>query len=148
MLKLPAVFSNCMVLQRNKNIAVWGESDGDFVAVSLDNCTVETEVHNGKWNLCLPPHKAGGPYKMTVKSGNDVIVFDDIMLGEVWLAGGQSNMEFALKDDKNGMEIIKNASGDNVRFYYTPKVSWKGEELYKAEQESSWSKFTPESCEE
>lgn len=148
MLKLPAVFSNCMVLQRNKNIAVWGEADGELVAVSLDNCTVETEVHNGKWNLCLPPHKAGGPYKMTVKSGNDVIVFDDIMLGEVWLAGGQSNMEFALKDDKNGMEIIKNASGDNVRFYYTPKVSWKGEELYKAEQESSWSKFTPESCEE
>ena len=146
MLKLPAIFSDHMVLQRNKNIAVWGESSPGIVTVSLNNCTVETEVQNGKWELFLPPHKAGGPYQMVIKNGNDVINFNDIIIGEVWLAGGQSNMEFELQNSTGGSDIIKNASGDNVRFYYTPKVAWKGEELYKAEEESSWSKFNPLDC--
>ena len=88
MLKMPAVFSSSMVLQRNKNIAVWGESDSVSVTVSLNGCTVETNVHDGRWSLFLPPFKAGGPYSMSVTNGSDVISFDDIMIGEVWLAGG------------------------------------------------------------
>lgn len=147
MLKLPAIFSDCMVLQRNKNIAVWGSSSPGIVTVSLGRCTVETQVQeDGKWELFLPPHKAGGPYQMVIKNGNDVINFNDIIIGEVWLAGGQSNMEFELQNSKGGSDIIENASGDNVRFYYTPKVAWKGDMLYKAEEESSWKKFTPLNC--
>ena len=137
MLRMPAVFSSSMVLQRNKNIAVWGESDGDFVEVSLNGCTVGTNVHDGRWSLCLPPFKAGGPYSMSVTNGSDVTSFDDIMIGEVWLAGGQSNMELELKDCRDGSRIVQgatdNSTGCNVRFYYTPKVAWMGEELYKAE---------------
>ena len=150
MLRMPAVFSSSMVLQRNKNIAVWGESDGDFVEVSLNGCTVGTNVHDGRWSLCLPPFKAGGPYSMSVTNGSDVTSFDDIMIGEVWLAGGQSNMELELKDCRDGSRIVQgatdNSTGCNVRFYYTPKVAWMGEELYKAESGSSWEKFTTGNC--
>ncbi len=150
MLKMPAVFSSSMVLQRSKNIAVWGESDSVSVTVSLNGCTVETNVHDGRWSLSLPPFKAGGPYSMSVTNGSDVINFDDIMIGEVWLAGGQSNMELELKDCRDGSSIVQGASdngtGCNVRFYYTPKVAWKGEELYQAESGSSWDKFTSGKC--
>lgn len=146
MLKMPSVFSDSMVLQRNKNIAIWGEADGSLVTASLNGCSVETGVKEGKWGLYLPPMKEGGPYEMTVKCGEDIIVYRDIMLGEVWLAGGQSNMELELGDSKGGEDIVKNASGDKVRFYYVPKVSWEGEELYKAEALSSWEKFTPDKC--
>ena len=102
MLKMPVVFSASMVLQRNKNIAVWGESDSDKVIVEINGCIVETGTINGKWNLCLPPMQAGGPYTMTVKSGEDILKYNDIMIGEVWLAGGQSNMELELQNSKDG----------------------------------------------
>lgn len=127
---MPVVFSDSMVLQRNKNIAVWGESDGDKVTVEINGCIVETGTINGKWSLYLPPMQAGGPYTMTVKSGGDILQYNDIMAGEVWLAGGQSNMELELQNSKDGSSIVQNASGDNVRFYYVPKVCWEGEELY------------------
>lgn len=146
MLKMPSVFSDSMVLQRDKNIAVWGESDSDFVTVELNGKTVEAKTNGGMWNLYLPPLHAGGPYKMTIKSGNDCITYNDVMIGEVWLAGGQSNMELELKDCKGGTEIVKNASGDNVRFYYTPKVTSVGQELEEAESKSSWEKFIPNQC--
>lgn len=146
MLKMPVVFSDSMVLQRNKNIVVWGESDGDKVTVEINGCIVETGTINGKWSLYLPPMQAGGPYTMTVKSGGDILQYNDIMAGEVWLAGGQSNMELELQNSKDGSSIVQNASGDNVRFYYVPKVCWEGEELYQAEAESSWDKLSPGTC--
>ena len=59
MLKMPVVFSDSMVLQRNKNIVVWGESDGDKVTVEINGCIVETGTINGKWSLYLPPNAGG-----------------------------------------------------------------------------------------
>jgi len=146
MLKMPSVFSDSMVLQRNKNIAVWGQSDSSIVTASIGEYSVQTETNDGKWSLLLPPMEAGGPYELVVKSGGDTIVYKDVMLGEVWLAGGQSNMEFELQNCKGGSAIVENASGDNVRFYYTPKVAWVGKELEEAEAKSAWTRFTPGTC--
>ncbi|MCH5267012.1 MAG: sialate O-acetylesterase [Lachnospiraceae bacterium] len=138
MIQLPSIFSNHMVMQRNKNIAVWGESDGSEVAVTLDETTVTVPVQNGSFEVLLPPRPAGGPYVMKVSSEETELCFEDVMIGEVWLAGGQSNMELELQNSKNGAEVVKNIHNDKVRYYYTPKVSWVGDELYEAERISGW----------
>lgn len=146
MIKLPAVFSDHMVLQRNRNIKVWGRADSEKITVSLGETSVSTTVREGEWSLELPPMPAGGPFSMQVTDGTETVCYQDIMLGEVWLAGGQSNMELELQNSKNGAEIVKNISNDAVRFYYTPKVPWVGDKLYEAEEESSWELCTPETA--
>ncbi len=152
MLKLPAVFSDHMVLQRNKRISVWGHSDGKKVSIRLiddkntELCREITEVDDGEWFTYLSPLNAGGPYLMEIKSGQDVVCYEDVMIGEVWLAGGQSNMEFELHNCRDGESLVENAKDEGVRFYYTPKVSWVGEELLREEANCSWELCKPETC--
>ena len=106
MLITAAIFSNHMVLQRNKRIAVWGKGDASTVSVCLQKqeqqICVEQEIKGGTWFAELPPQEAGGPYRLVVTSGEESIAFEDVMIGEVWLAGGQSNMEFELQNCKGG----------------------------------------------
>ncbi len=141
------IFSNGMVLQREKNINVFGEGkDGDNVRVEFDGTAAETVVKNGKWLVVLPEHKAGNGYSMTVSCGNEKREFSDVAVGEVWLAGGQSNMEFELQNCKNGWEHLKNDVSPNVRFYYTPKIV-KGEPAYDEKMSNTcWGYFTEESA--
>ncbi len=146
MLRLPAVFSDHMVLQRNKNILVWGESDSLDVNVYLNDKKVSTKTKDGKFSLKVPPMEAGGPYEMIVENGNDKIVYKDIMLGEVWLAGGQSNMELELQNSYDGKNILEHIDEKNVRFYYTPKITFLGNELEDAEKASCWELAVPESA--
>lgn len=151
MLIIPSVFSDHMVLQRNKKVAVWGESNQEKVTASLLDegkviACVQTSVKDGTWFLYLPPCKAGGPYKMVISDEEAELSFSDIMMGEVWLASGQSNMEFEIQNCKDGENIVKNATDEGVRFYYTPKVAWVGEELLKEEEKTSWELCSPESC--
>lgn len=138
MLKLAPVFSNHMVLQRNKRIAVWGESNQNSITISLNGKTVSAEVIEGEFRTELPPMKEGGPYSMTVTDGEDTITLEDIMLGEVWLAGGQSNMELELQNSFEGDKELEKIQAENIRYYYVPKVFYMGEELLQAEQESTW----------
>lgn len=139
MLKTAAVFSSNMVLQRDKNINIFGTTDSSEVTVSIDGTSVNAEIADGKWTAVLPPMNAGGPYTMAVEDGTDRLVFENVMVGEVWLAGGQSNMEFELRNDKNGQTVLENLSDKtNVRFYYTPKNGFMDEDFYRAEENSSW----------
>jgi sialate O-acetylesterase len=151
MVTVAAVFSNHMVLQRRKRIAVWGRSDADSVEVKLTGGNLawgraSGTVKNGKWFVELQPQEAGGPYTLEVVSGEERVVFSDVMIGEVWLAGGQSNMEFELQNCKGGEETVSQAVPGAVRFYYTPKVAWTGPELAAAEKASTWELFTPENA--
>jgi sialate O-acetylesterase len=151
MVTVAAVFSNHMVLQRRKKIAVWGKSDAAAVEVRLNGADsawnrVAGTVKNGAWFVELPPQEAGGPYELEVVCGEEHVVFSDVMVGEVWLAGGQSNMEFELQNCKGGAETVAQAAPGAVRFYYTPKVAWVGPELAAAEQASTWELFTPEAA--
>ncbi|HEX3077601.1 MAG TPA: sialate O-acetylesterase [Lachnospiraceae bacterium] len=146
-LKVASVFSNHMVLQREKNISVWGcASEGNDVTVSLNNARVSTTVINGLWNLELPPMPAGGPFLMSITDGKETITLEDVMLGEVWLAGGQSNMELELQNSKNGKEIVSAASNKQLRFYNVPRISYVDDELYKAEAQSSWQVCSSDTC--
>ena len=111
-----------MVLQREVNVPVWGSaSPGEIVTVSIENMVVSSKADNhGNWKVFLPPFPAGGPYEIQVK-GTDEIKISDVMFGDVWVASGQSNMEFALKNAKNAQAEIKGADLPEIRLFYVPK---------------------------
>lgn len=143
--KVAAVFSNHMVLQRDKNIKVFGQGeDGAKVTVQFMGASYSTEVKQEAWIVVIPPQTAGNGYEMTVNCNNQKKTFNNIAIGEVWLAGGQSNMELELKDCKNGLEMLKQDQEPNVRFYYTQKNAHMNEDFYKSEEDSSWKLFNEE----
>ena len=144
--KVAAIFSNHMVLQRNKFTAVFGEADdGTVIKAKLSdsngtelckNCCV---AENGRWLLKLEPQGAQTGCTLVISCGEETKTFSDIAFGEVWLAGGQSNMEFELQNCTEGpAELQDPHAGKNVRFYYTNKIGWKDEHFYEAEKNTYW----------
>ena len=104
----------------------------------LNDRSVETEGKEGRFFAELPSMKEGGPYCMTVAGGEEKVAFEDVMVGEVWLAGGQSNMELELQNSFEANKELEKIQAENVRYYYVPKVSHQCEELIQAEKESTW----------
>ncbi len=102
-LKLPAFFGNGMVLQRDQPVAVWGQAAPERdIEISFDGSVARVKSDaEGKWKVNLPSHKAGRSYTLTVKDGRQVVSFKDVLVGDVWLASGQSNMEFKMKQAKD-----------------------------------------------
>ena len=91
---LPKLISDGMILQRDAKLKIWGwSSPGESIAISFKNKTFKTVADNvGNWQLILPPQKAGGPFTMKIKGKNQINI-SDILIGDVWLCSGQSNME-------------------------------------------------------
>lgn len=143
--KIAAVFSDHMVLQRNKNIKVfgWGK-DGSIVTVSFRGIIVKSKVKDGRWITILPPMEAGEGYEMNISCNDKVTTFRDIAIGEVWLAGGQSNMEFELQNCIGGEDVLKGNINPQIRFYYTQKNAYQDEHFYEMEGNSSWEVFGEE----
>ena len=96
MLRLAAIFGEHMVLQQGKPVAVFGEADGP-VDVALAQHRVTAACKGGRFLARLPSLPAGGPHTLTVRCGQESVTLGDVMVGEVWLCGGQSNMEFRLR---------------------------------------------------
>ena len=141
------IFSDHMVLQRGKNIKVWGIAyDGWKVEVSINGTTVTADTAEHKWMAVLPAMEAGGPYEMTISSNGEKITFTDIMVGEVWLAGGQSNMELELQNSLDGKNVVANIKDVNVRFYYTKKNAYIDEYFYADERNGGWTAASPETA--
>ncbi len=118
--KLPSVISDNMVLQQGKQVSIWGWAEpGEKVVVSgswqIDSWDT-TADKDGKWMIKIEPPKAGGPYEMTI-SGENTIVLKNILVGEVWLCSGQSNMHFQLKGAFTGKEAIKKADYPQMRLF-------------------------------
>src|SRR5579863_6118310 len=90
-IRLPGILSHHMVLQRDMPVHIWGWSDpGEKVVVSLHGTNRETSGDNlGNWSVYLSPEPAGGPYELTVTGANK-ITLDDVLVGDVWFASGQS----------------------------------------------------------
>ena len=96
LLKLPDIFSDGMVLQRDTTVAIWGQSKPNklvTITTSWGYSVSTTSDENGKWQTVVKTKKGPGPYSLKVKSGLKSIDIKDILMGEVWLASGQSNME-------------------------------------------------------
>jgi sialate O-acetylesterase len=123
-LRLAHIFSDGMVLQRDQPVRIWGRAEpGARVAVAIGNLTVPTVAGaDGRWETLLPPFEAGGPRTLTVESGATVTV-SDVLFGDVWLASGQSNMEWTLGAGVNdGAREIAEADYPGIRFFTVPNV--------------------------
>jgi len=119
-IKLPALVSDGMVLQRNQKLNLWGKADvGEKVEVNFLNKKYTTTADaTGNWKITLPQQKAGGPYIMTINE----ITLKDILIGDVWLASGQSNMELPMRRlTPLYADEIKNANNQNIRFFTVPQ---------------------------
>ncbi len=110
-----------MVLQQEKPMAVWGWAEpGETVTVQLASEKATAKANEkGEWQLKLPSMEAGGPYTMTV-SGSSTVEFDDVMVGEVWLCSGQSNMEMGIGRVNNAQEEIAAANYPKIRLLMVP----------------------------
>src|SRR5689334_11402081 len=93
--KLPSIFGSHMVLQRDLKDRVWGTADpGEEVTVKIgDQSKTAKADGDGRWSVTLDPLPAGGPHTLTVR-GKNTVTFDDVLVGEVWLCSGQSNMQW------------------------------------------------------
>jgi sialate O-acetylesterase len=124
LLRVNPIFMDHMVLQREVEVPIWGTGhDGERVTVRCQGKQVEATVQGGGWNVQLPPMEVGGPEEIIIEMNNEMIVLKDILIGDVWLAGGQSNMEFVLKDSTGAEQEIATADLPSVRFYNVPKVA-------------------------
>ncbi|MEX2174893.1 MAG: sialate O-acetylesterase [Pirellulaceae bacterium] len=114
--KLPHIFGDHMVLQQKTEAPVWGWADADEeVTVTLGEAKATTKAGaDGKWMLKLATPAAGGPFWLNVKGKNSITLVD-VMVGEVWVASGQSNMEWAVKQSANAAEEIKNSDLPAIR---------------------------------
>ena len=131
------IFGDSMVLQRGKPNTIWGWSDpGDKVTVEIAGKSASTvAAPDRRWQLKFQPPAAGGPYTLTIK-GHQTVELRNILVGDVWLCGGQSNMQVSLAVAKNGPEEVKAANFPEIRFFSVaahpayhrseiPEGSWK-----------------------
>ncbi len=123
-LKLPLLFSDHMVYQRDKPFLIWGwDEPGQPVTVELSNyMQTSTADDTGRWEIELPVQSTGGPYSFTI-TGSTTETITDIYFGDVWIAGGQSNMEWKLNMGIIGAEEeIYNSDYPGIRFFEIPKT--------------------------
>src|SRR5690606_25560832 len=142
-LSLASVFGDHMVLQQKMPIPIYGTADaGEEVTVTLeeDKRTVTADNY-GKWQVELPPLNAGGPYRLEVRSATKKIQIRDILVGEIWLAAGQSNMAFPLRSSLNSQKDIQQAQQNpSIRLLQmnpiagTGDMAWDNETLEKTNQ--------------
>src|ERR1039457_5223847 len=151
-IRLPKILGSHAVLQRDQPIHIWGWSDpGENVTTSLGKETASaTGDRLGHWSAYLPPQHAGGPFQLTV-AGTNKIVLDDILLGDVWFASGQSNMEMPLSGFpgsavvNNAAEEIRNANQPALRLLLIPRRAT----LYPLndfEDGTAWTACSPETA--
>ncbi len=144
MLKLSPLFSSGAVLCRGKEIRIFGQADeGRTVQVTLDGDTASCTARDGRFLALLPPRPAAIGLTLTVTDGEETITSTDIAVGEVYLAGGQSNMELELQNADEGPQLIAAHSDPQLRYFNVPKKSVWNQEAIQANEWSHWEKIAP-----
>jgi sialate O-acetylesterase len=120
--RLPAIISDNMILQQGTKVRIWGNANaGEHVAVTFDKKTSNTIADaQGRWQVLIGPLKAGGPFELTVK-GDNVVAVKNVLIGEVWLCSGQSNMEWPLINTTGGAETVAQANNSEIRLFTVEK---------------------------
>ncbi|MBI3720867.1 MAG: sialate O-acetylesterase [Sphingobacteriales bacterium] len=145
-LKLPSILNNNMVLQRDKPIHIWGWANaGQKVTVNFLNKMYTTITDKkGKWNVFLVSAKAGNGGNMIISTTDEKIELKNILIGEVWVCSGQSNMEFELSSFKDFYaDEIKSANNDNIR-YITIQNTINNKEQDNVSVKYNWSSVNPQ----
>ncbi len=124
-LRLSQLVGDGMVMQREARIPVWGwAAPADRVVVTFDDRDyAATPDAAGRWSVTLPPMPAGGPHAMTVAAGGGRVAVRDILVGDVWVCSGQSNMEFVVRDARDGAADVAAAHDPRIRHFKVP-TSW------------------------
>ena len=148
---LHPLFTDHTVLQQGIKVPVWGTADpGEKVSVTLVEDAMSVGVKrrasseadaDGNWRVKLKRLKAGGPYTMIVTGADNVVTVHDVLIGEVWIGSGQSNMQWTVSNSNNAEEEIADAKFPNMRLFYVPR------EVADAPQktvEAVWQTCTPE----
>lgn len=148
MLNLADIFTNHMVLQRRRPICFFGNAESNIeVTVSIFKnqeciqCCGATADNDGTFEISMPAMEAADDLRVVISAGEEVEEFTDVSIGEVWLAGGQSNMEYELKDATGGSEIMHSIVRPSVRFFYTPKCAFRDQEYDNAFSDACWECF-------
>ena len=144
---LPSLLADHMVVQRGLPLHVWGKaSEHESVSVTFRGQTQSATTDDlGRWSLYLPPGEAGGPFQMVIKASN-TIQLNDILVGDVWVASGQSNMEFPMKELANPDSEIAAAQYPKIRIF---RVEHRPSDHPRSDVEAkAWAPCTPESAAE
>ena len=125
--ELPRIFADGMVVQRDQPVQVWGQAaPGARVSATFAGRDAATRADaQGHWSLALPAQTAGGPYVMRIDDGAQPRVLRDVLVGDVWLASGQSNMEWPVAQSADAEAEIARATDPQIRHFKIPK-SWSG----------------------
>ena len=140
------IFGDNMVLQRGKPNSIWGWSKpGETVRVEIAGRSAKTVTGpQGRWQVKIAPPAPGGPYTIKIV-GPQTVTFRDVLVGDVWLCGGQSNMQFGLPRARNGADEVKSANHPKIRLYVVPQhVSYSR----TAVPQGSWKICSPQTVAE
>lgn len=138
---LPQIFSDHMVLQQKQENLIWGKANPtEEITINFVNKRYETQADaDGNWRVKLSAIPAGGPYKITIQ-GNNKIELNDVLIGEVWLCSGQSNMEWSVKKSNHADIEIASAIYPEIRLLDFPSV---GTSTPQFDIKGHWKKTTP-----
>ena len=141
---VPSIFSSGMVLQRNAPIPVWGKAaPGEKITVSFNGQEIQSAAgEDSLWRVTLSATHEGGPYTMTI-AGNDTVVLTNVLVGEVWICSGQSNMEFTMAKSIDADKDIPEANHPNIRLFLIKK---KVADTAQFTCEARWEDCTPTSA--
>ena len=116
--RLPSIIGDNMVLQQGTKVRIWGKANvGEHIAVTFEKKSVQTVADaQGRWQVWLGPLKSGGPSDLTIK-GDNVLTIKNVLVGEVWICSGQSNMEWPLVNTVNGAEAVAQANYPEIRLF-------------------------------
>lgn len=140
--RLPSVFSDRMVLQRGAPILVWGWADpGEAISVTLGNQTRQVAAGtDGKWRVDFGPMKASGEAVKFEVAGKNRIAISDVLIGEVWVCSGQSNMEWPQRAEENAAEFAAQANFPTIRMFTVEK---RPSATPESECKGSWAVCSP-----
>jgi sialate O-acetylesterase len=141
-----SLFSDHMVLRRDRAIPVWGTAEpGEVVTVSLSSGVRATSTADpqGRWKAMLPALHAGGPFTMRIEGRDGAVVLRDVMIGEVWVLSGQSNMTYELERASNSGEALASANRPDIRLFTVARNSALEPQT---QPEGKWEECTPDSA--
>ncbi|MDR2701235.1 MAG: sialate O-acetylesterase [Spirochaetaceae bacterium] len=150
-LQAAPVFSDNMVLQCGKPVPIWGSGDiGSTVRVSWESggetVSAATVVHGLDWKLFLPPLVPGMSGELVLNDGSDEIRFRNVITGDVWFAGGQSNMEMEIGNCRNGEAELAACANGNIRFFHVVKRTVVDEDYFHEEARAKWQVCAPDTA--
>jgi sialate O-acetylesterase len=145
-LRLPAVFGDHMVIQKNATVPIWGwagSTQDVTIKVSWDTTTIKTRAANTTfWKTTLRSPSVQGPHTITIKAGDETEIIEDVLAGEVWICSGQSNMEWSMAASGDGKLIMDKVNDPTIRLFDIPNSA---ADVPQTRGEGSWKVCNAES---